>query len=436
MQNTLLTLTDWLSYIEKLHSKPIDLGLERMTEMIRRLGIHFTCPVFTVAGTNGKGSTCAFIERILREAGYRTAMHTSPHLMRFNERALLDGREIEDEPLIRAFREIEEARAGMPLTYFEFTGLAVLRCFQEAQPDAVILEIGLGGRLDAMNAIDPDVSVVAAVGIDHTAFLGDTREAIGLEKAHIFRSGRPAVCSDPEPPQSLIDYAHEIGAKLYLINRDFHVAEKDDGTFFFSMRGKALKFPKPGLAGENQYRNAAGALAAVFELKERLPVAPEAVARGIAEARITARFERVTDRPCETILDVGHNPQAAEVLAENLRRSKRPGERTLAVFGMLTDKDRAKVTKTLAPEIDEWFYAGLPGPRGGAAAALEPFLRDAGVASSAMTASDRVAEALKKARSRAVALQGEGIPPRIIVFGSFVTVGEALECLASEGIRR
>ncbi len=427
MPETISTLDDWLNYIEKLHAKPIDLGLDRMKEMIRRLGIGFDSPVITVAGTNGKGSTCTFIETIFREAGFRTALHTSPHLLRFNERALLNGREVDDESLIRAFREVEKARAGMPLTYFEF---------QDAKPDVVILEIGLGGRLDAINAVDPDVSVVAAVGIDHTAFLGDTREKIGLEKAHIFRTGRPAICSDPEPPQSLIEYAHEIGAKLSLINRDFRVTEHDDGSFRFSMNDEALELPRPGLAGENQYRNAAGAVAAVLALKDRLPVDREAFARGIARARITARFERVSEDPCETILDVGHNPQAAEVLADNLRRYKRPGELTLAVFGMLTDKDRAKVTATLAPEIDEWFYAGLPGPRGGEAALLAPFLEAAGVAPSAMTPSETVSQALEKARVRARELKEAGKDVRIIIFGSFVTVGEALECLAREGIRR
>ena len=436
MPETISTLDDWLNYIEKLHAKPIDLGLDRMKEMIRRLGIGFASPVITVAGTNGKGSTCTFIETIFREAGFRTALHTSPHLLRFNERALLDGREVNDESLIRAFREVEKARAGMPLTYFEFTGLGILKCFQDAKPDVVILEIGLGGRLDAINAADPDVSVVAAVGIDHTAFLGDTREKIGLEKAHIFRSGKPAICSDPEPPQSLIEYAHEIGAKLSLINRDFRVTEYGDGSFRFSMNDEALELPRPGLAGENQYRNAAGAIAAVLALKDRLPVDREAFARGIARARITARFERVSEDPCETILDVGHNPQAAEVLADNLRRYKRPDEVTLAVFGMLTDKDRAKVAATLAPEIDEWFYAGLPGPRGGEAALLAPFLEAAGVAPSAMTPSENVSQALEKARVRARELKEAGKDVRIIIFGSFVTVGEALECLAREGIRR
>ncbi len=431
------TLTEWLDYIEKLHAKPIDLGLERMREMISRLGIRFECPVITVAGTNGKGSTCAFIESVCRAAGLRTAMHTSPHLLRFNERALLDGREVDDRLLTAAFAEVEAARGGMTLSYFEYTGLGILKVFQNARPDVVILEIGLGGRLDAMNAIDPDCSVVAAVGIDHTAFLGSTREAIGLEKAHIFRQGRPAVCSDPEPPVTLVDHAHRIGAKLMLINRDFRAAPQPDGSFDFTCGEVHWQLPRPGLAGSNQYRNVAGALAALVALKERLPVTEAAAAAGVARARITARFECVTTDPCPTLIDVGHNPQAAAVLAENLAHFARPGDRTLAVFGMLTDKDREAVVRLTAPAVDHWFYAGLPGPRGGSAEELAERMRAAGVPDKSMTAASGVAEALAAARREALRLmREEGAPVRIIVFGSFVTVGEALEVLAAEGVRR
>lgn len=258
------SLNQWLEFIEKLHDKPIDMGLERMQTMIARMGIKFECPVVTVAGTNGKGSTCAVMERIWREAGFRTAMHTSPHLIRFNERALLNGQEVSDEALIAAFGEVESARGGMTLSYFEYTGLAVLKLFQNAHPDVVILEIGLGGRLDAMNAVDPDVSIVAAIGIDHTAFLGNTREAIALEKAHIYRLGRPAICSDPNPPSTLVGYAAEIGAKLLLINRDFSVTEHPDGSFQFRMGDLSWQLPRPALKGENQYRNAAAPLRRLF----------------------------------------------------------------------------------------------------------------------------------------------------------------------------
>lgn len=427
------SLADWLDFIEKLHSKPIDLGLDRMKTMIDRLGIRFECPVVTVAGTNGKGSTCATLERIWREAGYRTAMHTSPHLLRFNERAVICGAEAEDEALIAAFEKVEAARGDMTLSYFEYTGLAVLKLFEESRPDVVILEIGLGGRLDAMNAIDPTVSIVAAVGIDHTAFLGTTREAIGLEKAHIFRPGRPAVCSDPEPPQTLVDHAAEIGADLRLINRDFSVEELPGGAFNFRSGDLFWQLPKPALAGENQYRNAAGALAAVAALEDHLPTPEEAVARGLENVRITARFERIANKPL-TILDVGHNPQAARVLAQNLHASRRAGESTLAVFGMLTDKDRVAVTKLCAPEIDRWFISGLPGPRGGTAEDLELRMKEAGVPGSRIVRYPSIAEALAAARRTAGGYTAG--PVRIVIFGSFVTVAEALEVFRAEGVER
>ncbi|MDO5531779.1 bifunctional tetrahydrofolate synthase/dihydrofolate synthase [Sutterella sp.] len=431
------TLGDWLTYIEKLHEKPIDLGLERMREMVSRMGIRFDAPVVTVAGTNGKGSTCAFVESVFRAAGYRTAMHTSPHLLRFNERALLDGKEVSDDALIAAFEEVEQARDGLSLSYFEYTGLAILRLFQKARPDVVILEIGLGGRLDAMNTIDPDVSVVAAVGVDHTAFLGPTREVIAVEKAHIYRPGRPAICSDPEPPATLVAHAERIGADLRLINRDFSAVPDADGSFVFRAGDLVWHLPQPGLAGENQYRNAAGALAAVAALSARLPVTEEAVARGIAATRITARFELITESPCPIIIDVGHNPQAAEVLARNLARGREAGhfDEIWAVFGMLTDKDRTKVISTVRPEIDRWFYAGLPGPRGGSAEDLGSHLAAAGVGEGKRAAFATVREALNAARE-AVRNEGRGRRIRIIVFGSFVTVGEALEVFAEEGIRR
>ena len=250
----LCTLDDWLAHVEKLHEKPIDLGLDRMKLMIERMGIRFECPVVTVAGTNGKGSTCAMIERICRAAGLRTGMHTSPHLIRFNERALLCGREASDEALVECLKEVEDARRGLSLSYFEFTGLAILRLFQKSALDVVVLEIGLGGRLDAINAVDPDVSVICAVGIDHTAFLGSTREAIGLEKAHIYRSGRPAICADPEPPVTIPEYAREIGAHYLAAGRDFDVKAHADGTFDFIFGEERIEgLPRPALVGRNQH---------------------------------------------------------------------------------------------------------------------------------------------------------------------------------------
>ena len=432
------TLAQWLAYVESIHEQPMVLGLERMREMIERLGIRFDCPVITVAGTNGKGSTCTFLEAICREAGMHTALHTSPHILRFNERALIDGREASDEALVEAFRTVEEKRAGLKLTYFEFTGLAILLLFMRSRPDVVILEIGLGGRLDAMNAIDSDAAVIATIGLDHTAILGDTREAIGFEKACVYRAGAPAVCADPDVPESVRRHAAEIGADFMAAGRDFEVRRHADGRFDFEWRGAdALRLenlPQPGLAGENQYQNLAGALAVLCALRarcpERFPIDRAALARGIASARIRARFERISSDP-EIILDVGHNPQAAAVLAENLRASKRPGTHTLAVFGMLKDKDRAGVVSLVRSEIDEWFVAGLPGPRGADLENIKAALLSGGVDPALVHGCPSIAEALADARAHAAnacrSRASGSSADRIIVFGSFVTVTEALE---------
>lgn len=439
--NSPKTLDAWLAHAEALSARTIDLGLDRMREMIGRLDIHFDAPVVTVGGTNGKGSTCTFIESAARAAGLRTALHTSPHLLRFTERARLNGEEADEELLGRAFARVEAARGELPLTYFEFTALGILLVFEEFRPDLVILEIGLGGRLDAINAIDPTVSVITSIGVDHTAFLGDTREAIAWEKAHIFRPGRFAICADPEPPATLVNHAREIGAKLLVFRRDFDARPLSQGGFEYVRNGVASGEFRPGLEGENQLRNAAGALTALRALSdsgfEKFALPHEILARGVANARITGRFERVCEEPCLTILDVGHNPEAARALAANLAASARPGERTIAVFGMLRDKDRTSVIRETAPRIDEWFYAGLPGPRGGSAEDLGEHLLEAGVPQAAAEPCESVAEALGRARVRAkVLLADSAAPVRIIVFGSFVTVKAALEELAREGVRR
>lgn len=438
MQN-LATLTDWLNYVESIHEKPMALGLERMQEMIRRLGIRFECPVVTVAGTNGKGSTCTFIEAICRAAGLRTAMHTSPHILRFNERAVINGCEATDEELMAALKVVEEKREGLPLTYFEFTGLAILWLFMTKRPDVVILEIGLGGRLDGMNAIDSDGAVIATIGLDHTAILGDTREAIGYEKACVYRPGAPAICADPDVPESVVKHAAEIGADLMTIGRDFNYRRHADGRFDFEWRGETFEcLPQPGLLGENQYQNAAGALALLCALKARmptrLPIDRAAIERGLQGARIRARFEKVASDP-DIILDVGHNPQAAVVLAKNLHETRVAGTKTLAVFGMLRDKDRRGVISIMRPEIDEWFVSGLPGPRGADLENITEALREGGVTRDKVRTFSSIPEALAAAKasvSEGFRSNASRAPAdRIIVFGSFVTVTEALEASES-----
>lgn len=430
------SLSEWLAYIEDMHGgmQVIDLGLERMQEMIRRLGIRFSIPVFTVAGTNGKGSTCAILESVLRSAGLRVGMHTSPHMLRFNERAWLLGREATDDELVAAFSEVEAARGDLKLSYFEFTGLAILRLFQKSHLDALVLEIGLGARLDAINAIDPTVSIVTTVGIDHTAFLGPDRESIGREKSFVYRggAGHAAVCADRDPPESLLGHAREIGADLRVLGRDFDVVEHGDGTFdyrgpLWDLRG----LPRPALAGEMQLSNAAGAIAmleAAAGLRLGLPVTRAALEEGLRRVAITGRFQTVSVSP-RIILDAGHNPHAARELLRNLRDSApRAGGRTIAVAGMLRDKDRRHVAGIVKDEIDLWRLASLTGPRASTAADLAAEFEAAGVPASRVKLFDDVASALDFSIGEASGAD------RIIVFGSFVTVSAAIEALRARGI--
>ena len=413
------TLVEWLDYVLAGHPENvIELGLGRMKTMINRLQIAFDCPVITVAGTNGKGSTCAMLESIYRAAGCKTAMHTSPHMLRFNERACINGKEVEDGLLVEAFKEVERARDGLPLTYFEFTALAILRVFQKARPDVVILEIGLGGRLDAINALESTASIVTTVGIDHEAYLGNTRDAIGWEKAHIYRKGHPAVCADPNPPRKLVQYAQALGADLILRGKDFEIEALPQGLMRFQMQGQVWTLPVPALAGANQIDNAAGVLAIITSLFSKLPVSEAQIAEGLRSVRVTARFEKVQTDP-DVILDVGHNPHAANVLAQNVRALKTRGK-VIAVFGMLADKDMLDVVKIMSPVINEWFITGLPGPRGASAEELRRVMLEAGVTEANIHVCDGVADAFERAKREAA------ITDKILIFGSFVTVTAAL----------
>ena len=413
------TLVEWLDYVLAGHPENvIELGLGRMKTMINRLQIAFDCPVITVAGTNGKGSTCAMLESIYRAAGCKTAMHTSPHMLRFNERACINGKEVEDGLLVEAFEEVERVRDGLPLTYFEFTALAILRVFQKACPDVVILEIGLGGRLDAINALESTASIVTTVGIDHEAYLGNTRDAIGWEKAHIYRKGHPAVCADPNPPRKLVLYAQALGADLILRGKDFEIEALPQGLMRFQMQGQVWTLPVPALAGANQIDNAAGVLAIITSLFSKLPVSEAQIAEGLRSVRVTARFEKVQTDP-DVILDVGHNPHAANVLAQNVRALKTRGK-VIAVFGMLADKDMLDVVKIMSPVINEWFITGLPGPRGASAEELRRVMLEAGVTEANIHVCDGVADAFERAKREAA------ITDKILIFGSFVTVTAAL----------
>lgn len=427
-------LKHWLARIEARHARPataIDLSqasLARVREAADRLGIAFTCPTIVVGGTNGKGSTCMMLDSMLRAGGYRVGRYTSPHLLRFNERAAINGIEAEDAALIENFEAVETACGDVPLTYFEFTTLAVLRLFTRAQLDAAVLEVGLGGRLDAVNIVDADCAIVTSVDLDHMEYLGRTREHIGFEKAHIYRTSRPAICSDPQPPQSLIDVAAGIGADLWRFGRDFNYRAVSYGegpaaraAQQWSYAGRGVRrnsLPYPALRGANQLLNASGALAALEALADRLPLSQQAVRHGLLTAEIAARFQVLPGRPT-VILDVAHNPHAAAVLAQNLD-SQGFFPTTHAVFGMLRDKDAAGVVRHLRERIDVWHVGSTLGARGFDAAALAAVVRaNAGVKAAVHEYAD-MGSAYRAAMSTAA------LEDRIVAFGSFVSVADVV----------
>jgi dihydrofolate synthase / folylpolyglutamate synthase len=406
-------LASWLEFIEGQHPKAIALGLERVAEVLGRLDAGLGCPVITVGGTNGKGSTCAMLESILTAAGYRTALYTSPHLLRYNERVRIGAREADDAALCEAFAAVEKARGRTPLTYFEYGTLAALWLFARGRIEAAVLEVGLGGRLDAVNAVDPDCAVLTSVGVDHVDYLGATRESIGREKAGIFRAGRPAVVAEPDPPQSVLAAA---GAKLFF-KKDFGYSAASGQWSYWGPGVKRSGLAYPALRGPIQLRNASASLCALDTLCERLPIAMQDIRRGLADVEMPARFQVLPGRP-QIVLDVAHNVQAAETLAENLAASGFAAE-TIAVCGMLRDKDIAGVLRELAPRIDRWHLASLAGPRAASATELASHLKGA----KDVHEYGSPAEAFGAAKMRA------GENDKIVVFGSFLTVGEIMAWL-------
>jgi dihydrofolate synthase/folylpolyglutamate synthase len=420
------TLDGWLAYLETLHPKAIALGLDRVRAVHDRLDIALRCPVITVTGTNGKGSTCAILASILRAAGYRTGLYTSPHLLRYNERVRLPERDATDQELLAAFSAVESARLaaldadGVPtrLTYFEFGTLAALWLFARADLDVLILEVGLGGRLDAVNIVDADVAILTSVAVDHVDYLGTTREAIGGEKAGIFRAGRVAICADPDPPDTVLAAAASIGAPLLRVGRDYGFTSEGAQWRYRGPRGERFGLPFPALRGGYQLGNAAAVLAALDTLHARLPVSAGALRAGLLGVELPGRFQVLPGRPT-IVLDVAHNPHAAAALAGALGTMGYHPE-TIAVCGMLADKDIAGVTAVMRPRIDRWFVGTLPGPRGASAQRLRDVLLAAGVDASCVRMFADVAGALAAAR----AVAGEA--DRIVVFGSFLTVAAAM----------
>lgn len=417
------SLGDWLAYLEQLHPTAIDMGLERAREVAVRLGLGRPARrIVTVTGTNGKGSTCAFIASLLRAQGLKVGVYSSPHLLRYNERVQIDGEQASDEALCAAFAAVEAARGDVSLTYFEMGTLAAFWLFQQAGLDAAVLEVGLGGRLDAVNLVDADVSVVTNIGLDHSEWLGDSRDSVATEKAGIFRSGKPALCGDLHPPASLLDCAASLPAPLYLRGRDFDLALDAHGWHWrgVSSAGEPLELhdlPLLSLPVEN----AALAIQAFVLLEPGWQ--PERVADALLQTRVTGRLDRRTLRSkgqdVPLLLDVGHNPHAASYLAESLA-ARPPAGRRLAVFGLLADKDLDGILDVLLPRVDEWAVAPLATPRSAPASDLHEALLRRGASVSIHAG---VAQALE-----AQLAQAEG-GDEILLFGSFYCVAEALEWL-------
>ncbi len=418
-------LDDWLSYIEALHPKDIEMGLERINQVKQRLNLEINFPIITVAGTNGKGSTCAMLEHIYQAAGYCVARYSSPHFLHYAERIRVDGIEIKDADLIKAFQAVEYARQEIQLTYFEYGTLAAMWFFCASQVDIAILEVGLGGRLDAVNVFDPDCTIVTSVDLDHMDFLGDTREHIGGEKAGIFRKGIAAICGDLKPPRTLIDYANKIGADLKLIKRDFEFDQQENTWAYQSKEGLLKDLPMPALIGEFQLHNAACVISAVGSLQQRLFVKLDAIHQGLKSVTLQGRYQYLSFHP-DIILDVAHNPHAAKSLAINLLNTK-PTGKTIAVFAMLADKDIPGVVKAIAGEIDVWHVAGIQNARGADAELIKSFV-NAELPNSVIQLFNHVENAYHQACIDA------NENDRIIVVGSFFTVAEVLRVIQTRQI--
>lgn len=453
------TLADWLTYLETLHPKAIDLGLDRIRRVAEQLDFSLDCVKITVAGTNGKGSTCAMLESILLNAGYRVGQYTSPHLLRFNERIKINGQEASDQDIVTQLERIEAARGDTTLTYFEMTTLAAFMLFQQTPLDVVVLEVGLGGRLDAVNLIDTDCAILTSVDLDHTHYLGNTREAIGWEKAHIFRPNTPAICADPVPPQTVVDYAKEIGADFWRFGLDFNYSGDRQQWAYGGRDQRRNALGYPALRGANQLINASAALAALESLRDRLVVTQQNVRQGLLHVSLPGRMQILPGLPA-TILDVGHNPHAAAALGQNLD-SMGHYPHTYAVVGMLHDKEIEATLSRLTRRVDRWLCATTSGPRGTTAQELAEIVhRITGDVAPVDTFVAQTAE-LKRGDSKPgvraaprPAIQARDVQvstfnspeqafaqarqlatdnDRILVFGSFATVGPILQVLRLEG---
>ncbi|BCX83005.1 dihydrofolate synthase/folylpolyglutamate synthase [Methylomarinovum caldicuralii] len=417
--DTRRTLADWLAWQQSLHPRPIDLGLARVRQVFARLQPGYRPPLtLTVGGTNGKGSCIALLDAVLRAQGLRVGAYTSPHLLRYNERIRIDGREAGDGDICEAFARIEAVRDGVSLSFFEFATLAALDLFARAGVDVQLLEVGLGGRLDAVNLIDADAVLVTSIDIDHKEWLGEDRDSIGREKAGILRAGRPAVVGDRDPPRSLVLRARELGARLHCLGRDFDHRRQTDGWCWQGWDGELDGLPLPALPGRQQLDNAAAVIAVLRCLAPRLAVSTAALHQGLATVRLPGRYQLLPGTP-ERLLDVAHNPQAAALLAEHLRRNW-PGRRVLALFTAMADKDIEGMLTRMGEVVDVWALAPLAGnPRAASSERLLTAFERAGLPRP-LHGFSTVAAALDALESMA------GAEDLIVVFGSFFLVAELL----------
>ncbi|MCC2656191.1 MAG: bifunctional tetrahydrofolate synthase/dihydrofolate synthase [Panacagrimonas sp.] len=410
-------LADWLDYQERLHPRNIELGLDRVGQVAMRLDLpDVSIPSLIVAGTNGKGSSATLASLIWREGGYRVGLYTSPHLVRYNERVSIDGVAASDADLVRAFVAIESVRGEVALTYFEYGTLAALWLFRERAVQAQVLEVGLGGRLDAVNLVDGDAALLTSVGLDHLDWLGPDRDSVGREKAHVFRARRPAICADPQPPRSVRAHAREIGAELAVIGEDFSCVRSARGWDWSRGRVMLRDLPMPGLGGSAQLRNAAGVIAAITALQPRVPVAESAIRAALPRLALPGRFERQG----RCVYDVAHNAEAAGVLAERLAENARAGRsrHVHLVLGMLSDKPVEAFCGALAPYVRQVYCAGLPPPRGLGPAALGARVRSIGLPVSEFAD-------VEAALAAALAAVEQNDEDEVLVTGSFLTVAAA-----------
>ena len=438
-------LDDWLRWQESLNPAEIELGLDRVAEVLADAGLSssFDCPLITVAGTNGKGSVVAMLESMAMSAALKVCSYTSPHLFHYNERIRIDGQPVEDDTLCDAFERIDQARHGRPLTYFEFGTLAAIDIFFRQQPDLVILEVGLGGRLDAVNIMQPDVSVLTSVAVDHIDWLGDNRESIGYEKAGIFRAGKPVICGEADVPATVLQHAEELACEFIRTGRDYSctIDARSGCWSLYSYYQNLRSLAPPALAGDFQYNNAATAIVALQALARN--ISEECISAGLQQVSLAGRFQQINESP-DVFVDVAHNPHAAKALASQLDDSRPPAGKTWAVIAMLADKDVAAVLTILCPQIDHWCFAGLDDINRGLNA-LQLQQKVAGIfAGEDLNTETKAANPCKmhgssplSANTVTVAceqvLAAAGEQDRIVVFGSFYTVAEAMNFFSDTG---